>query len=65
MDKNELKTFRLNVSWKMFGRLIIQAASESEAIDIAMKYASLPEDSEYIRNSFVVDWIDSEGTEEQ
>jgi hypothetical protein len=53
-NTNTMKTYRIPVSWEVYGYVTIKAESLSEAV-LQAEDAPLPEDASYIEASFRVD----------
>lgn len=49
------KKFKIPVTWEVFGEMEIEAENLEEAYDIARE-SPLPEDGEYISESFQIDY---------
>ena len=49
-----MKTYKIPVSWEVYGCLEIQANSLDEAIEMA-EDSALPQNGEYIEGSFSID----------
>lgn len=59
-----MKTFRVGCVWQMYGHIEVEAETEEEAKEKAFSVAeicSLPDDGEYLEDSFE---IDSDNVEE-
>jgi len=51
-----MKTYKIPVTWREYGYVIIEAESKEDAIELAHD-ADLPSDtSEYLENSFEIDY---------
>jgi hypothetical protein len=50
-----MKTYKVPVTWREYGCVIIQAESEAEAIRLTHD-ADLPSDSEYLEDSLEIDY---------
>jgi len=50
-----MKTYKIPVTWREYGYMIIEADSEEDAISFAHD-ADLPSDSQYLKDSFEIDY---------
>jgi hypothetical protein len=50
-----MKTYKVPVTWREYGYVLIEANSEAEAIRLTHD-ADLPSDSEYLEGSFEIDY---------
>lgn len=51
-------TYRVGCSWKVYGHITVRAKNRKEAVKMAQKVAKtcpLPDDGEYLEDSFVID----------
>jgi hypothetical protein len=51
----EMKTYKINVVWQMYGSVEVEANSLEEAVKEVDDGVSLPDNGEYIDGSFEVD----------
>lgn len=58
METTQYYTYRVGCFWQLYGHIEVKARNEKEALEIARKKAltcSLPEDGEYLDDSFELD----------
>lgn len=58
METTQYYTYRVGCFWQLYGHIEVKARNEKEALEVARKKAltcSLPEDGEYLDDSFVLD----------
>ena len=58
METTQYYTYRVGCFWQLYGHIEVKARNEKEALEVARKMAptcSLPDDGEYLDDSFVLD----------
>lgn len=58
METTQYYTYRVGCCWQLYGHIEVKARNEKEALEVARKKAltcSLPDDGEYLDDSFVLD----------